>query len=183
MACLEPCVTVAYLEPCHIQNPEIFRIHDIFRTLLRHILVYSERLRNARILRTPPIFRTLPYLEFWHVYKYSELCNISNPTHLEFFARIVKNYNFFSNVLHLRSLAKFCIRLNKYSLTCRVTLRHGTLFIVWYKFRNLSIIVNSDIYRYIHVLFRHFQPYCGMLRTLCNCCIFRALPYSESWNI
>ena len=67
VACLEPCVTVAYLKPCHIQNPEIFRIQDIFRTLLRHILVYSERLRNARLLRTPPIFRTLPYLEFWHV--------------------------------------------------------------------------------------------------------------------
>ena len=147
----------------YTQNPSLFGI-----------LEYSEPLHNCILthIQKPIIFTK--------IYKYSELCNISNPTHLEFFARIVKNYNFFSKVLHLRSLAKFCIRLNKYSLTCRVTLRHGTLFIVWYKFRNLSIIVNSDIYRYIHVLFRHFQPYCGMLRTLCNCCIFRALPYSES---
>ena len=48
--------------------------------------------------------------------------------------------------------------LNKYSLTCRT----------------LSIIENSDIFRYIHVLFRHIQPYCG---------IFRTLLYSDSWHI
>ena len=34
---LEPCVTLVYSEPCHIQNP------GIFRTLSRHILAYSER--------------------------------------------------------------------------------------------------------------------------------------------
>ena len=42
VAYLEPCVTLAYSELCHIQNPEIFRTQDIFRTLSRHILAYSE---------------------------------------------------------------------------------------------------------------------------------------------
>ena len=42
VAYLEPCVTLAYSEPCHIQNPGIFKIQDIFRTLSRHILAYSE---------------------------------------------------------------------------------------------------------------------------------------------
>ena len=42
MAYLELCVTLAYLEPCHIQNPGIFRNQDIFRSLSRHILAYSE---------------------------------------------------------------------------------------------------------------------------------------------
>ena len=43
VAYLEPCVTLAYSEPCHIQNPGIFRTQDIFRTLSRHDLVHSER--------------------------------------------------------------------------------------------------------------------------------------------
>ena len=43
VAYLEPCVTLAYSEPCHIQNPVIFRTWDIFRTLSRHILAYLER--------------------------------------------------------------------------------------------------------------------------------------------
>ena len=43
VAYLEPCVTLVYLEPCHIQNPGIFRTQDILRSLSRHILAYSER--------------------------------------------------------------------------------------------------------------------------------------------
>ena len=42
VAYLEPCVTLAYSEPCHIQNPGIFSSQDIFRTLSRHFLAYSE---------------------------------------------------------------------------------------------------------------------------------------------
>ena len=41
VAYLELCVILAYSEPCHIQNPGIFRTHDIFRTVSKHILVYS----------------------------------------------------------------------------------------------------------------------------------------------
>ena len=44
MAYLEPpCVALTYLEFSHIQNPGILRTQDIFRTLSRHILAYSER--------------------------------------------------------------------------------------------------------------------------------------------
>ena len=31
-----------YSEPCHVQNPYIFRTRDIFRTLSRDILAYSK---------------------------------------------------------------------------------------------------------------------------------------------
>ena len=31
-----------YSEPCHVENPSIFITRDIFRTLSRHILAYSE---------------------------------------------------------------------------------------------------------------------------------------------
>ena len=40
-------------------------------------------------------------------------------------------------------------------------------------FRTLFIIVNSGI-------FMPIQPFCGIFRTQCNSCIFKALPYSES---
>ena len=70
VAYLEPCVTLAYSEPCHIQNPGIFRTQDIFRTLSRHILAYSEccvtlaywvpwHIQNVGIFRTRGIFRIL----------------------------------------------------------------------------------------------------------------------------
>ena len=35
-------ITLAYSELCHIQNSGIIRTQDIFRTLSRHILVYSK---------------------------------------------------------------------------------------------------------------------------------------------
>ena len=43
----------------------------------------------------------------------------------------------------------------------------------------VSIIKNSAIFRHIHILLRNIQPYCGIFRTLHNCCIFRSLAYSE----
>ena len=49
--------------------------------------------------------------------------------------------------------------------------------------RTLSFIVNSDISRHIHVLFRHIELYFGIFRSLSNSYIFRTLPYSKSWNI
>ena len=42
VAYLEPYVTLAYLEHCHIQNPDIFRTQDLYQTLSRHILAYSK---------------------------------------------------------------------------------------------------------------------------------------------
>ena len=43
VAYLEPCETLTYSEPCHIQHPGIFKTQDILRTLSRHVLAYSER--------------------------------------------------------------------------------------------------------------------------------------------
>ena len=57
------------------------------------------------------------------------------------------------------------VSLNKYSLTWRVTFHPS---IIWYIFRNLSVIVNSDIFRHIHVLFKYIRPCCSIFRTLCN---------------
>ena len=42
VAYLEPCLTLGHSEPFHIQNPGIFRVQDIFRTLSRYILAYLE---------------------------------------------------------------------------------------------------------------------------------------------
>ena len=39
----------------------------------------------------------------------------------------------------------------------------------------MPIIVNSDIFRHIHILFRHIQLNGGIFRTLCNSYIFRTL--------
>ena len=55
------CVTLAYLEPWYIQNPDIFRTGSIFRTLAYSQLVYSEPpyIQTAGIFKTRGIFRTL----------------------------------------------------------------------------------------------------------------------------
>ena len=44
----KPCVTLAYLEPWYIQNPNIFKIRNIFRTP-----VYSEfwHIQNPRLIQ------------------------------------------------------------------------------------------------------------------------------------
>ena len=38
-------------------------------------------------------------------------------------------------------------------------------------------------HKFRHALVRHIQPHCDIFRTLCNSCIFRTMPYSESWDI
>ena len=96
---------------------------------------------------------------------------------MEFFAKIVKNYNYFSKVLHLRSLTEFLIR-NVINFQSNLA-----LCVVWYLFRTLSIIENSDILKHIHVLFKHIQQSCSIFRTLCHSCILRTVPYSKSWHI
>ena len=50
-------------------------------------------------------------------------------------------------------------------------------------FRALYIILSSDIFKLICVLFRHIQPYCGIFKTQRISCIFRTLPCSESLHI
>ena len=91
---------------------------------------------------------------------YSQPCHILNPSIYR------------TKVLHLRSLTWSWIHLslNKYSLTCRVTF----CYVYYSKFRHIQ--AHSRPIRYI-------QLYGGIFRTLCNSCIFRTLPYSESWHI
>ena len=62
-----------YSELCHIQNSDIFKARDIFRTISRHILAYSE------CCVTLAIFRTLLYSGFWHIYNPR---HIQNPVYL-----------------------------------------------------------------------------------------------------
>ena len=54
-AYLKPCVTLAYLEPWYIQNPDIFRTRNIFKTL-----AYSKPwyIQNSGIFKIQGIFRT-----------------------------------------------------------------------------------------------------------------------------
>ena len=66
VAYLEPCVTLAYSEPCHFQNPGIFRIQNILKTLSRH-MAYSERCVTLAYgepcrIQNFAIFRFLAYL-------------------------------------------------------------------------------------------------------------------------
>ena len=57
----KPCVTLAYLEPWYIQNPDIFRTRSIFRTLAySEPEAYSEPpyIQKAGIFKIRGIFRT-----------------------------------------------------------------------------------------------------------------------------
>ena len=88
VAYLEHCVTLAYSQPCRIQNPGIFSTSDTCRTLPKYILVYSER--RVR----------LAYSELCHIQKgpeaYSEPCQTSK---MEGLTKLVKTYNYsFSKV-------------------------------------------------------------------------------------
>ena len=109
-----PCVTLTDSQPCHILSPGIYRTRGLFKTLWN--------VDQAHTIASRRIFKTL-----WHLQKFT---NIQNSDifkiqdifrTLYFFCKIVKNYNYFSKVLHLRSLTRFWISLNRYSLTGRVT--------------------------------------------------------------
>ena len=85
VAYLEPCVALAYLEPCHIQNPGICRTRDIFRTLSRHILEHSERCVTSHI-ENPAILKILVCLGpeaqnpvYLHIFRHNSgiFCNNS----------------------------------------------------------------------------------------------------------
>ena len=66
----QPCVTLVYLEPWHIQNPR--HIQNTAKHLSRNILF--EKLCKSDIFRTLSIFKNLVYSE---IKAYSEPCRIS----------------------------------------------------------------------------------------------------------
>ena len=76
----KPCVTLAYLEPWYIQNPDIFRTRSIFRTL-----AYSQPWH----IQNPHIFRKLAYSKSK---AYSEPYQTST---MKCFAKIVNGYSYF----------------------------------------------------------------------------------------
>ena len=152
----------------HIQSPVIEHystILTLYNACICIKLTYSKLFHNCILshIQNPVIFTKIHKLTCLKPDTYLEP---SQRFKMEFFAKIVKNYNYFSKMLHLRSLTRFwiCLSVHRYSLTFRVTSR----YIFWYIFRTLSIIVNSD---------------CGIFRTLCNSGISWTLPYSESWHI
>ena len=103
---------------------------------------------------------------------------------MECFEKIVKSYNYFSKAYYLRSWTGLWIRssLNKYSLAWRMTSRYVLYLTYTEPYRTLSI-VNSDIFRRIHVLLRHIEPCRDVFRNLSYSYIFRTLPFSESWHV
>ena len=76
----KPCVTLAYLQPWYIQNPDIFRTISIFRTLAYSPAWYIQ---NHRIFRTLAYSKSEPY---------SEPCQTST---MKCFVKTVNGYHFF----------------------------------------------------------------------------------------
>ena len=121
-------------QPCCILSPGIFRTvkrwPGIFRTLcnacIRRNLAYSEswNIQNSFIIASQRIFRILSYLRKFSniqnsdIFKTRHIFRKSQRFEMEFFAKIVKNYNYISKAVHLRFLTVFWIgiSLNKYSL-------------------------------------------------------------------
>ena len=95
---LELCVTLAYSEPCHIQNPGITRTQDKFRTLSRYILTYSERCvtpayREPCHIKNFDMSRILEYLGheaysesflFRHIQAYSDIFSNDSYNNIDF---------------------------------------------------------------------------------------------------
>ena len=95
---------------------------------------------------------------------------------MEFFAKIAISYNYFFKAPHLTSLTRFWILIH---LSINTHELDPALCIVW----DISSTLSLYIFRYIHVLFRHMQPYCGIFRPMCKSYIPRTQAYSESWHI
>ena len=73
---------LAYLEPCHIRNPGIFRIQDVFRTLSRHFWHIQNAVKCSHIEKLA-IFWTLVYLG---PEAYSESCLY---THIQAYSTMI----------------------------------------------------------------------------------------------
>ena len=123
MAYLEPCVTPAYSEPCHTQNPGIFRTRNIICISQNSVKANSDIFRT---LWNACILRTLPYLELCHIQNfgsevYSEICESSK---MEGLTKLVNGCNYSSTTSHLGCLTRLWIRfvLNKCCVPCSVTL-------------------------------------------------------------
>ena len=104
--------------PCHIQNPGIFETQDIFRTLSKHILAYSERCVTLAYwepchIQNFDLFRILAYLEFK---EYSKSCLF---TYIQAYLGIFNNdsYNNLNFLFFFHfNLAQFSIKFKRHVL-------------------------------------------------------------------
>ena len=113
VAYLEPCVTLTYSEPCHIQNSSIFRTQDIFRTQSRHILAYSEcyvtlacwepcHIQNFAIFRILAHVGPKAYSEsclYKHIQAYSGIFSNDSYNNINFLFFYLFNLTYFSTKL------------------------------------------------------------------------------------
>ena len=130
----------------HIQNL-VQRFHMQKADLLG-ILEYSEPFHNCipTHIQNPVIFTKIyEYSEFWHV-KTDTYSELSQRFKMDFFPKIVKNYNYFSKAIHLKSCNQV---LNKYWLINFVEWPHAMYYImhvqkpVYYrKFRHRGIFTS-----------------------------------------
>ena len=164
---LELCVILVYSEPCHIQNPGIFRTWDIFRTPSGHILAYSEHFEHYSHVENPVIFRTLPYSGFWHIPDQRYIQN--SVEHLRW-RRLLKGKLFFCKSI----LAVWSDKVLNTPLTQEVL---STLY------SNLRLCTISGILRTLAYsklcLFRHVQAYSIIFIITLNFPFFTYILFSE----
>ena len=114
----------AYLKPYDQAYSKPY--HMVYSTIFRHIQNFVQRL----LMQKPGILRILEYSELFHncipkhventvIRKFMNIQNsdilktrnmFRNLSKMEFFVKIVKKYNYFSEELYLRSLTGFWIR-------------------------------------------------------------------------
>ena len=125
VACSKLCVTLAHSEACYIQNPGIFRIRDLFRTLPRHTLAHPEHCvrlaywescltQNFTLFRNLTNLRPQAYSEsclFRHTLAFSGILN--NDSHSNI------NFLFFTLIFH----------------TFQRNLKRNVFWLQWHQFR------------------------------------------------
>ena len=114
--CLENCSVICTMILCYVLHQNPVTIRKI------------SSIQNSSIFKTQHIFKTLS--KIWDNF---------------FFSKIIKNYNYFSKVLYLRSLTEFWIfPLNMYSLISRVTSSY-VLYDTYSESIQKPVITNSHI--------------------------------------
>ena len=184
----------------------LWKVQNIFRTLTKGIIqLYSDILCNACTFRTlcnACIRRNMAYSKSWNIQNRSITAfwhmPVRNLSYLWKFTKI-QNPDIFKTWYIFRTLSETykevfakivifpkCSILYlwngfKYAHLSMSTIKIVEWPIVWDTLRTLFLIINSDIFRHIHILFRDIQSYCDIIRTLFNSSLFRTLPRSESY--
>ena len=122
---------VKYGKKCHQEFRSHFHMNLLKSKKKKNRSVSRAQSASAKYLRcvqsSTKNSKTNTDLKDSPSYLIPNICSESSQIFkMEWFAKIVKNYNHFSKALYVRSLTEFWIRpsLNKHSLTCSVTLRY-----------------------------------------------------------